>query len=282
MRTYVVGDVQGCHTQLTRLLEDARFKPETDRLWFVGDLVNRGPESLATLRFAKAMGSHAVVVLGNHDLHLLAVHYGIRKPKAKERVEEILEAPDREELMEWLRRRPLMHRDPVAEITMVHAGIAPEWSLEDARAYAGEVEEALSGPDPTRFLEGMYGDEPATWDEGLQGMERLRTITNYLTRMRICDAQGRLDLAYKLGLDGIPDGYYPWFSVPGRRTAGQRIIFGHWAALQGQSGRSDTVALDTGCVWGHSMTLLRLNDWRFFRCPCTELAQPPGNGNSDR
>lgn len=282
MRTYVVGDVQGCHGHLMRLLEDARFKPETDALWFVGDLVNRGPDSLSTLRFAKAMGSQALVVLGNHDLHLLAVHYGIRKPKAKERIDELLEAPDRDELMDWLRHRPLLHRDPVAEITLVHAGLAPGWSLEDAGAYAAEVEEALSGPDPSGFLEAMYGDEPAAWDDGLTGMDRLRTITNYLTRMRICDADGRLDLSYKLGLDDIPAGYHPWFAVPGRRTAGERIICGHWAALEGQTGRSDTVALDTGCVWGHSLTLLRLDDWRFFRCPCADLAKAPDAGKPDR
>lgn len=264
MSTYAIGDVQGCHAQMQEVLERAGFRSD-DRLWFVGDLVSRGPDSLQVLRFARNLGERATVVLGNHDLHLLAIHHGVRTPKKKEYLGPLLGAPDRAELMEWLAGRQLMHHDPHLGYAMVHAGLHPEWQLEEALQLAGEVESVLRSDRRVEFLEAMYGDEPANWHAGLAGLDRLRVLTNYFTRMRICDVQGRLDLAYKDDEHHIPVGYMPWFAVPNRASAGNRILFGHWAALGGRAARDDVFALDTGCVWGGPMTLLRLEDGRYFR-----------------
>ncbi len=259
MSTYAVGDVQGCYAQLQEVLELAAFGKK-DRLWFVGDLVSRGPDSLQVLRFARDLGERATVVLGNHDLHLLAIHHGIRKPKKKEYLDTLLGAPDREDLVEWLATRKLAHHDPRLDYFMVHGGLHPHWSVQESMQLAGEVEQALRSKRRKRFLTAMYGDEPANWDDKLTGMTRLRVITNYLTRMRICDAQGHLDLEYKKDETEIPRGWYPWFAVPGRVTVGQPIVCGHWAALGGRSDRADVIALDTGCVWGGLLTLMRLED----------------------
>lgn len=264
MSTYVVGDVQGCYEPLRKVLDKARFGPD-DRLWLVGDLVSRGPDSLAVLRFVRGLGERAVVVLGNHDLHLLAIHHGIRSPKPKEFLQPLLDAPDRDALVDWLARQKLVHHDGQLGYTMVHAGLHPAWTVENALACAGEVERALRGAEREAYLQAMYGDTPANWEDGLQGLDRLRVITNYLTRMRICDAGGQLDLQYKSDGSDIPAGYMPWYDVPGRASAGRRIVFGHWAALQGRADRDDVDALDTGCVWGGPLTLLRLDDRQFFR-----------------
>jgi bis(5'-nucleosyl)-tetraphosphatase (symmetrical) len=270
MTTYAVGDLQGCLQPLKCLLAEVAFDPAHDRLWLVGDLVNRGPQSLETLRFLFAMRDALVCVLGNHDLHLLAVAHHIERMKKNDTLQEILDAPDRNDLLDWLRRQKLMHYDPERDLVMVHAGIAPQWTLEKALKRAAEVEEVLL--DDARlplFLDGMYGNEPARWDNNLHGVERLRVITNYFTRMRFCKADGTLDLKSKEGVGTAPRGYAPWFSWPRRRTRGQKIIFGHWAALEGHCKESGLFALDTGCVWGGAMTLLNLDNGQRHRCQCT-------------
>lgn len=267
MTTFAVGDVQGCFDELQRLLKKARFNPSKDMLWFLGDLVQRGPKSLETLRYAKSLDGHAGIILGNHDLHLLAVHYGIRQPKAKDQIEAVLDAPDREELMDWLRKQRLLGESRPHKVTMVHAGLAPQWSLGDARKLAVEVEQALQAKKPQQFLEAMYGDTPDLWSPKLKGLERLRTITNYFTRMRICDGEGRLDLVYNQGPENIPADRYPWFRVPNRKSSGKTILFGHWAALMGKSGQPDAIAMDTGCVWGGPLSMIRLDDMKIFQVP---------------
>lgn len=269
MTTYAVGDIQGCLAPLQCLLQRVAFDPTRDRLWLVGDLVNRGPQSLETLRFLYAMRESLVCVLGNHDLHLLAVAHRVERLKKSDTLGAILEAPDREELLDWLRQQPLLHYDSTLDIAMVHAGIAPQWSLQEALAHAAEVQQALR--DDVRlplFLDGMYGNQPDKWEPDLQGVVRLRVITNYFTRMRFCTADGRLDLDSKEGLDSAPPGYAPWFSQPQRKTRGQKLLFGHWAALEGRCDEPGVEALDTGCVWGKHMTLLNLDNGERHSCSC--------------
>jgi bis(5'-nucleosyl)-tetraphosphatase (symmetrical) len=271
MATYAVGDLQGCLQPLRCLLQRVAFDPAKDRLWLVGDLVNRGPESLATLRFVYSLRDAVTCVLGNHDLHLLAAAHNIERLKKADTLREILEALDREELLDWLRRQKLLHYDSDRDIALVHAGIPPQWSLDKALSRAAEVEEALR--DDSRlplFLDGMYGNEPAKWSGELQGVTRLRVITNYFTRMRFCTADGALDLKSKEGLDSAPRGYAPWFSHANRKTRGQKIVFGHWAALEGRCSEPGLFALDTGCVWGGAMTLLNIDSGERHRCDCNE------------
>jgi len=264
MSVYAIGDVQGCYDALQRLLEHIGFDESHDQLWFVGDLVNRGPASLATLRFVKNLGECAVTVLGNHDLHLLAAAAGHRAPKSSDTLADVLGAPDRDALIDWLRRRPLLHVDERLGFAMVHAGIPHIWNFDAARARAREVECALAGDDYEDVLAAMYGNNPACWDDELRGMKRLRLIINYLTRMRLIDAVGTLDLTYDGPLVGIPRGYSAWFEF--YRTVPPRfpVIFGHWAALNGVSGMERMHALDTGCVWGNRLTALRLDDVERF------------------
>ncbi|MDH4653484.1 MULTISPECIES: symmetrical bis(5'-nucleosyl)-tetraphosphatase [unclassified Pseudomonas] len=271
MTTYAVGDLQGCLDQLKCLLERVQFDPAKDELWLVGDLVNRGPKSLETLRFLYSIRDSVVCVLGNHDLHLLAVANNIERLRKADTLREILEAPDCAELLDWLRQQKLLHYDEQRDIALVHAGIPPQWSLKKALKRAAEVEEALR--DDARlplFLDGMYGNEPAKWDSDLHGVTRLRVITNYFTRMRFCRADGTLDLKSKEGLDTAPPGFAPWFSFPERKTRGQKIIFGHWAALEGKCNEPGLYALDTGCVWGGSMTLLNIDSGEQISCSCEE------------
>ncbi|HYQ39479.1 MAG TPA: symmetrical bis(5'-nucleosyl)-tetraphosphatase [Pseudomonas sp.] len=269
MALYAVGDVQGCLQPLQCLLEQVAFDPQHDRLWLVGDLVNRGPQSLETLRFLFGMREAVTTVLGNHDLHLLAVAHNVERLKKGDTLREILDAPDRDDLLDWLRNQPLLHYDEERQITLVHAGIPPQWSLKKARKRAAEVEEALR--DDARlplFLDGMYGNEPNKWSSQLRGVTRLRTITNYFTRMRFCTADGRLDLKSKEGLGTAPNGYAPWFSHPTRKTRGEKIIFGHWAALQGRCDEPGVEALDSGCVWGGALTLLDVDSGERHTCSC--------------
>ncbi len=268
MATYAIGDVQGCFEPLQRLLVTCSFTPDRDRLWFVGDLVNRGPDSLEVLRFVKGLGARAVTVLGNHDLHLLAVAAGVRRASRKDSLNAVLEAPDREELLRWLRGLPLAHREPGLPHLMVHAGVPPLWSAEDTLARAAEVEQALRGPQCEGFLSHMYGNYPDIWSDDLQGWERLRVITNCLTRMRFCDAAGRLDLENKGGAESANAGFAPWFSHRDRTAAGTPLVFGHWAALQGNAGPERVHALDTGCVWGARLRAMRLDDGALFHCDC--------------
>ena len=271
MATYAVGDLQGCLEPLQCLLEQVAFDPAKDRLWLVGDLVNRGPQSLATLRFLYGIRESLVCVLGNHDLHLLAAGYNIERLKKSDTLREILEAPDRAELLEWLRQQKLMHYDEQRDIALVHAGIPPQWSLRKALKYAAEVEEVLRDDIRiTPFLDGMYGNEPAKWDNDLKGVPRLRVITNYFTRMRFCTAEGKLDLKTKEGVGTAPPGYKPWFTYKERKTKDLKIIFGHWAALEGQCDEPGIFALDTGCVWGGAMTLMNVDTGERLQCQCND------------
>ncbi|MQA57301.1 symmetrical bis(5'-nucleosyl)-tetraphosphatase [Pseudomonas piscis] len=269
MATYAVGDLQGCLEPLQCLLEQVDFAPTRDRLWLVGDLVNRGPQSLETLRYLYSIRESLVCVLGNHDLHLLAAWRNIERLKKSDTLREILQAPDCEELLQWLRQQQLMHYDETRNVAMVHAGIAPQWSLKKALKYAAEVEQALRDDNLFEpFLDGMYGNDPAKWDSELKGVTRLRVITNYFTRMRFCTSDGKLDLKTKEGLDTAPAGYAPWFSHKERKTRELKIIFGHWAALEGQCNEPGVFALDSGCVWGGSMTLMNLDTGLRLTCDC--------------
>ena len=277
MATYAVGDLQGCLDALQCLLKQVAFDPLKDQLWLVGDLVNRGPQSLETLRYLYSIRESVVCVLGNHDLHLLAAGRNIERLKKADTLREILEAPDGQELLEWLRQQKLLHYDEQRDIALVHAGIPPQWSLRKALKYAAEVEEALRDDNLIEpFLDGMYGNEPAKWDSDLKGVTRLRVITNYFTRMRFCTSEGKLELKGKEGVDTAPPGYAPWFSHKERKTRGLKIIFGHWAALEGRCDEPGIFALDTGCVWGGAMTLLNVDTGARLLCECDEQghAQP--------
>jgi bis(5'-nucleosyl)-tetraphosphatase (symmetrical) len=272
MATWAVGDVQGCLPELEALLARAAFDWDRDLLWSTGDIVNRGGDCLGTLRFFHGHRDRVRMVLGNHDLHLLAVAAGARSASRNDTLEAILSAPDRDELLAWLRAQPLLHRQD--DTLLVHAGIPPQWSADEAEARAREVESALRGPDSAAFFGAMYGNEPDRWSDDLTGMPRLRLITNYFTRMRYCDARGRLDLSSKGPLDAPggaaaedPD-LRAWFLHNERAAADVRIIFGHWAALLGKTGVAGAVALDTGCVWGNAMTLYRLDTQERVEQPC--------------
>lgn len=269
MTVYAVGDLQGCLDPLQSLLKKVAFDPASDRLWLVGDLVNRGPQSLETLRFLYSIRDSLVCVLGNHDLHLLAAGHNIERLKKADTLREILEAPDRDELLLWLRQQKLLHYDNERKVALVHAGIPPQWGLKKALTYASEVESALRDDNLfTAYLDGMYGNEPAKWDPDLKGVARLRVITNYFTRMRFCTSDGTLDLKGKEGADTAPPNYAPWFSYPQRKTKGLKIIFGHWAALEGRCEEPGIFALDTGCVWGGAMTLLNVDTGERLCCKC--------------
>ncbi|WP_457665306.1 symmetrical bis(5'-nucleosyl)-tetraphosphatase [Thiolapillus sp.] len=258
MAVYAIGDIQGCYDELQALLEQLRFDPADDRLWFVGDLVNRGPRSLDTLRFVSSLGDRAITVLGNHDLHLLALASGNKRFKDSDHLNQVLDAPDRDELISWLRHRPLMHHEKKLNFTMIHAGLPPQWNLATAQACAREVEAVLRGPDYREFFDQMYGNKPNRWDPDLEGMDRLRFITNCFTRLRFVTKKGKL----KLKLKGTPLGqkkkYIPWFNHPHRLTRNDRILFGHWSTL-GYQHRQNTWALDTGCLWGGALTALRID-----------------------
>lgn len=231
----------------------------------MGDLVNRGPDSLRCLRFVKGLGAAAVSVLGNHDLHLVCVAEGIERRRRRDTLEDVLEAPDRDDLVAWLRHRPLMHVQD--RFVLVHAGLLPQWTVEHARALAGEVEAALQGPDYRALLERMYGDEPSAWDDALEGADRLRVVINAMTRMRVCGDRGAMMLGYKGEPGEAADGWTPWFDMPGRRSGDHAIVCGHWSAL-GLRLRDDLLSLDSGCVWGRSLTAVRLEDRAVFEVPC--------------
>ncbi|RMQ46271.1 Bis-tetraphosphatase, symmetrical [Pseudomonas cichorii] len=269
MAVYAAGDLQGCLEPLKCLLDHVGFEPDKDQLWLVGDLVNRGPQSLETLRFLYSIRESVVCVLGNHDLHLLAVSRKIERLKKSDTLREIIEAPDGPELLEWLRRQKLMHYDAERNIAMTHAGIPPQWSLKKALRYASEVEQALQDDNLYQpFLDGMYGNDPASWDNDLKGVTRLRVITNYFTRMRFCTSDGKLDLKSKEGIETALPGYEPWFRHQNRKTRDLQIIFGHWAALEGQCDEPGVHALDSGCVWGGAMTLMNVDTLERHRCDC--------------
>lgn len=265
MSTYVVGDIQGCHAALEALLAQVNFDHARDRLWITGDLVNRGEDSLAVLRWCMAHDDSLVAVLGNHDLHLLAVAEGVVPPHRKDTLDMILQAADREDLLAWLRQRPMLHRQ--GDWLMLHAGLPPEWDADAAQRHATELEQALRGPHWRAFLKDMYGNEPRRWNPLLNGQARLRFIANALTRTRYLHADGSLEFQHKLGLGTAPADLIPWFDFPGRRAANVRILFGHWSTL-GLLLRQDVVALDTGCLWGGALTAFRLEDEQCFQVPC--------------
>jgi len=260
---YLIGDVQGCCGALDALLAKIDFSPSRDRLFVLGDLVNRGPRSLDTLRRLRGLGNAAQCVLGNHDLNLLAVAHGVRKPHRGDTLQEILDARDRDHWLDWLRQRPLALslEGTGGGWLMVHAGVVPQWTREQTLLLAGEVERVLRSAAAEEFLQVMYGDEPARWRDDLVGAERLRFIVNVLTRIRFVDADGTLDLHTKDGLESVPPGMFAWFDAPGRATAGVPIACGHWATL-GLIDRPDLLAIDTGCVWGRQLTAVRVDGGR--------------------
>lgn len=267
MATYAIGDIQGCYDSLQRLLEKCAFDPVRDRLWLVGDLVNRGPRSLETLRFFKSLGEAALTVLGNHDLYLLMVAEGGAKYRGKDdTLDDILEAPDRADLLDWLRRQPLCHTE--GGYCLVHAGLLPQWTAERARELAREAENALQGPDFREFVMNLWGSEPAAWSDDLTGWPRLRVIVNAMTRMRFCTLDGTMEFKVKGKVANAPAGHLPWFDLPGRRSADSVLITGHWSAL-GLKITPNLLALDSGCLWGGHLTAVRLEDRRVFQVDCS-------------
>ena len=273
MSTYVVGDIQGCLSALKCVLKKISFNPDKDVLWSVGDIVNRGPKSFKTLKFLYERRDNVVMVLGNHDLHLLAISAGVRKPNRKDTLKKILNSQDRDSMLDWLRKRPLIHHEH--NHTMVHAGIPPGWSIDEAKVFAGEVESALRGRNADNFLQGMYGDYPNSWSNDLKGVERLRLITNYLTRMRYCTEDGELDLIEKGPLKKRQKTIRKrkldaWFAHEKRKTSKDKIVFGHWASINGQTNSSNAIGLDTGCVWGGKLSLYELESGLTISCDCSK------------
>ena len=274
MALYLIGDVQGCDEALGRLLHTIDFSASRDALVLLGDLVNRGPQSLAVLRRMMALEGSAHCLLGNHDLHLLAVAHGVRKPHRSDTLDDVLHAPDRERLLGWLRERPLALQ--MQGWLMVHAGVPPQWDAAQTLALAGELERELRGPDWGVFLHNMYGNRPDRWSAALRGLDRLRVVVNALTRLRFCSADGVMEFETKDSAAAAPEGFMPWFDVPGRRSGGTRIAFGHWSTL-GDVGRLGLLALDTGCVWGGCLTAARIDHDQVerFDVRCVQ-AQVPG------
>ena len=267
MSIYAVGDIQGCYHELEQMLELVQFDQSKDRLWLVGDLVNRGADSLSVLRLVKSMGDAAITVLGNHDLHLLAVAAGVAELHHSDTLDEILAAPDREELLTWLRQQRMLYVQD--NIVLLHAGLMPEWSVQQAQQLAHEVEYELRGADYITFLQKMYGNTPHQWNDNLKDVSRLRVITNALTRMRICNIQGEMQFKFKGEVGDVPDGYLPWFDIPHRASADATVVFGHWSAL-GLIVRPNVIALDTGCLWGGNLTAIRLHDRKLFQVKCSK------------
>lgn len=264
MPTYAIGDIHGCLSEFEALLHLLDFTPKKDKLWLTGDLVNRGPYSLETLRFVRSLGSSVSLVLGNHDLNLLALQYRLNWRKNFPYLQAIFQAPDCPELLQWLRMHQLLHHDPELNFTMIHAGLPPQWDLQQAQICAKEAEAVLHSPEHALFFHHMYGEKPEQWNENLQGWERLRFIVNCFTRMRFCDKDGRLNLTCKSTIGSQPSSYMPWFKVPNRRSKDLKIIFGHWASLAGRAETPNVYALDTGCVYGGYLTALRLEDEEKF------------------
>jgi bis(5'-nucleosyl)-tetraphosphatase (symmetrical) len=282
MALYLIGDLQGCDEALARLLDETSFSPSRDTLYLLGDLVNRGPDSLGVLRRLMALDGAAHCLLGNHDLHLLAIAHGVRSPGRGDTLGAVLAAPDRGVVLDWLRQQAMALPLDVAghPLLLVHAGVLPHWSRARTLALAAEVQEVLRGAAFGEFLHALYGNTPAQWSEDLQGAERLRVIVNALTRLRYCDAQGVMEFKTTGGIDRAPQGYMPWFDVPGRATALDTVVFGHWSALGGLM-RGNVMALDTGCVWGGCLSALRLDPqqapgalaWTLHQVHC-QAAQP--------
>jgi bis(5'-nucleosyl)-tetraphosphatase (symmetrical) len=275
MAVYAIGDIQGCFDELQALLELIHFSPQHDQLWFAGDLVNRGPKSLETLRFIKGLGKHAVSVLGNHDLHLIAAAHGHPIKSDDHTLNEILNAPDRIELINWLRQQPLLHHDAALGYTMIHAGLPPQWDLKLARQCAQEVEAMLRSNNVVDFIGHMYGNKPRRWSDKLNGWKRMRFTVNCLTRLRFCDDKGRLELKYKGPPGSQPAEFRPWFELAERKSRDLNIVFGHWSTL-GKRDDPGVFPLDTACLWGGELTALRLDTApQWFSLPCVG-EQTPG------
>lgn len=270
---HLVGDLQGCDGPLQRLVDEIGFSPSRDRLIFLGDLVNRGPDSLSVLRRLQRWGSAASCVLGNHDLHLLAVARGVRPPGKKDTFDDVLQAPDAAACVDWLQRQPLARTE--SGWLCVHAGLVPQWRTERALTLAAEVQQLLAGAGATDFLRAMYGEGPRQWSDALHGLDRPHFVVDALTRLRFCSADGTLDLKTKDGSGSAPDGFMPWFDVPGRQSAGEPIAFGHWSTM-GLVDRPDLLGLDTGCVWGGMLTAVRIDDGRreIVQIDCPQAMQP--------
>lgn len=273
MATYAIGDIQACYDELLQLLEAVHFDEGRDRLWFTGDLVNRGAQSVEVLRFVKSLGDKAVVVLGNHDLHLLAVAAGTAHLRPKDSFMDVLEAFDHNGLLAWLQRQPLLHHDPELGYTLIHAGLPPQWDLATARGCAEEAEQMLRGSGAAHFFKEMYGDQPRQWRDELAGIERLRFIINCFTRLRYCDEMGGLALECKGAPGSQPAGCMPWFQAPNRKSAGMKIVFGHWSTLGRYQG-DGVYCLDSGCIWGGKLTALRLEDGQWFDVDCEGACAP--------
>lgn len=265
MATYAIGDLQGCYEPFQQLLESINFNTSNDKLWLVGDIVNRGPDSLELLRFIKQAGESIIMVLGNHDLHLLMVAAGHAKLHPSDTLQSILEAPDRESLLHWLRHQKLLHTE--GDYVMVHAGLLPAWTVPQAIQLAQEVESALRQQDSPDIFTQLYGNQPDFWQENWRGHERLRVIVNAMTRMRVCTPNGKMNFSYKGNEQTIPAGYQPWFDVPKRASKKSTIVCGHWSAL-GLKITDNLIALDTGCLWGGSLSAIRLEDRKIFQVDC--------------
>jgi len=277
--TFAIGDVQGCYDELCLLLEQLAFDPGQDRLWLAGDLINRGPKSLEVVRLVRSLGPAATSVLGNHDLHLLAIACGGHTPNRGDTFTDVLNAPDAADIVEWLRQLPLLLRDDSLGYAMTHAGIPHIWSLDRAAALAAEVETVIRGEGHRDYFATMYGNHPQCWNDALQGMERWRAITNYFTRMRLVDEAGCLDFSHKGALDAAPAGWLPWYELRARTPLGAVLLFGHWAALEGHTGLDDVIALDTGCVWGRELTALCLETREITRVSSLSKKFPAVSGN---
>lgn len=275
MATYAIGDLQGCYTELNDLLELINFDTAKDQLWFAGDIINRGPDSLACLRFVHSLGKSAITVLGNHDLHLLAIVAGHGKIQKKDTLDDILAAPDKEILLEWLIKQPLLIQDKISGFTLIHAGVHPHWDIDTTLSVAKELEVVLRGEDRDAFFATMYGDQPENWSESLKSWDRIRVITNCLTRLRYCYPDGRIDLKEKNSPENARQDLIPWFVHPNRRTVKEKIIFGHWSTVRLTEGQDfnklNVFPIDGGCLWGGNLIALRLEDERYFSVPSRQV-----------
>lgn len=278
MAVYVIGDVQGCFTPLTLLLKKINYNSDKDTLWFTGDLVNRGPESVEVLRFVKDLGSRAITVLGNHDLHLLAIAYGKKNQNKRDTLACVLDAPDADALISWLANRPLLHYDPKLKTTLVHAGLHPTWDLDSAQKLATEMQNILRGPQLEAFLEHMYGNVPDNWHDSLQGWDRARVITNCFTRLRFCDKNGHMNMEEKGPPNSQPANLKPWFEYLQDKAGFGRVIFGHWSTLGENTLNNHAICIDDGCLWGGSLTAIRLdeaeNDYYSVTCAAAQTPWP--------
>lgn len=264
--TYAIGDVQGCYHELRQLIRHMQYDPQQDQVCFVGDLVNRGPQSLEVLQYIYDLGEHAQVILGNHDIHLLAVAYGAQPLLKEATFKDVLDSPECNHLLAWLKNKPFIYFNPDHAVTLVHAGIPPQWSLKESQQYAQEAQTALS-QNTLQFLKNIYGNQPTDWNACSAPWDRLRYIVNALTRMRFCTPEGKLNFEFIDTAESPVLGWFPWFKIATRKTQNEKIIFGHWAALKGKTDTVNAMAIDTGCVWGHRLTAIRLNDFSYFSVP---------------